>query len=206
MGGSGSGNHGGRPTIENGLVLDLTRLIRQGLLRPGATCAGTITWKDTRSGRETGRIGYEAHMDEERGWARLHYTTTSPWSGEKTHHDYRVALTSTPQPFGGRRWWWICPTRGYLVAKLYMPAGGGIFASRIAHRLAYRSQRQSSRDRALTRYFTLRQSLGSNGAIGTPIAKPKGMRQATFERKMQQVAKAEAVCNAHLARFVQQFP
>jgi hypothetical protein len=30
------------------------------------------------------------------------------------------------------------------------------------------------------------------------------MRWATFDRKMEQVEAAEAVCNAHLVRFVQQ--
>jgi hypothetical protein len=35
MGGIGSGNHGGRPTVEDGLVLDLNRLIRQRIFRPG---------------------------------------------------------------------------------------------------------------------------------------------------------------------------
>jgi hypothetical protein len=44
---------------------------------------------------------------------------------------------------------------------------------------------------------------GADGGIGDSIDKPKGMRWATFERKMEQVEAAEAVCNAHLVRFVQ---
>ena len=118
MGGYGSGNRGGRPTIEDGLVLDLNKLIRDGLFRPG-TWSGDIIWSEVDSGREVACIGYEAHMDEERGWARLRYTTTNGWSGQKAHHDYRIELTTTSQPFGGRRWWWVCPWRDGLVAKLY---------------------------------------------------------------------------------------
>jgi hypothetical protein len=148
--------------------------------------------------------GYEAYMGEESGWARLRYTTTNHWTGETTHHDYRVELTTTPQPFGGRRWWWICPRRGDLVSKLYKPSGSGIFTSRKAHHLAYHSQRQSPYDRALGRAFKLRRRLGSTAGIGDYIEKPKGMRWATFERSMEQIESAEAVCNAHLARFVQQ--
>jgi hypothetical protein len=203
MGGIGSGNHGGRPTVEDGLVLDLNRLIRQRIFRPGGW-AGSIVWSEVSSGRQVATIGYEAHMGQESGWARLHYTTTDHWSGEKTHHDYRVELTTTPQPFGGRRWWFQCPRTGDLVSKLYLPPGGRVFASRRFYRLAYRSQRESPRDRALGRAFKLRRRLGSNGGIGDYIERPKGMRQRTFDRMMERVEAAEGVCNANLLRFVQQ--
>jgi hypothetical protein len=204
MGGIGSGNHGGRPTVEDGLVLDLNRLIQQGTFRPGHAWGGSIVWTEVSSGRQVATIGYEAHMGQESGWARLHYTTTDHWSGEKTRHDYRVALTTTPQPFGGRRWWFQCPRTGDLVSKLYLPPGGRVFASRRFYRLAYRSQRESPRDRALGRAFKLRRRLGSNGGIGDYIERPKGMRQRTFDRMMERVEAAEGVCNANLLRFVQQ--
>jgi hypothetical protein len=89
------------------------------------------------------------------------------------------------------------------VSELYKPAGNGIFASRKAHRLAYRSQRQSPYDRAISQAFKRRQRLRADGGIGDPIAKPHGMRWATFDRKMEQVEAAEAVCDARLLRFVQ---
>ena len=90
MGGIGSGNHGGKPTVEDGLVLDLNRLIQQGTFRPGHAWGGSIVWTEVSSGRQVATIGYEAHMGQESGWACLHYTTTDHWSGEKTHHDYQV--------------------------------------------------------------------------------------------------------------------
>jgi hypothetical protein len=204
MGGTGSGNYGGRPTVEHALKLDLHHLIRNGFFRPSATVTGSLTWTDTSSGQQRASIGYEAHMGDRHGWVRLRYTTTNHWSGEKTQHDYWVELTTTPPPFGGRRWWWVCPRRGDLVSKLYKPISAGIFASRKAHRLAYRSQRQTPHDRALSQAFKRRRRLGSNGGIGAHIDKPKGMRWATFDRKMSQVEAAEAICNAHLLRFVEQ--
>src|SRR5215217_2658497 len=103
MGGSGSGNHGGRPTVEGGLVLDLYRLIRQGTFKPGQSRSGSIIWTETHSGREIASMGYEASLIGERGWVRLTYTTTDYWTGETTRHDYRVELVTKPQPFGGRR-------------------------------------------------------------------------------------------------------
>jgi hypothetical protein len=69
MGGIGSGNHGGCPAVEDGLVLDLNRLIRQRIFRPGAW-AGSIIWSEVYSGRETARIGYECFMGQESGHVR----------------------------------------------------------------------------------------------------------------------------------------
>jgi hypothetical protein len=134
---------------------------------------------------------------------RLHYTSTNHRSGETTHYDYCVELTTKPQPFGGRRWWWICPNRRRLVSNLYMPPEGGTFASRKAHRLAYRCQRQSPSDRAISRAFKLRHRLGGTGGIGAEIDKLKGMRWATFDRKMEQVDAAKTICDANLAPFIQ---
>jgi hypothetical protein len=204
MGGTGSGNYGGRPTIEAALKLDLYHLIRTGSFKTGATVTGSLAWTDGYTGEQTASIGYKAHLGEERGWVRLCYTTTNHWTGQTTDHDYTVELTTTLQPLGGRRWWWVCPRRGDLVSKLYKPAGDAIFASRKAHRLAYRSQRQSPYDRAISQAFKRRQRLGADGGIGDPIDKPHGMRWATFDRKMRQIEAAEAVCNARLFQFVQQ--
>ena len=203
MGGTGSGNYGGKPTVEAALKLDLHHLIRQGSFRPNATVTGSLAWTNTDTGEQRASIGYKAHMGEERGWVRLTYATTNHWTGQQTQHDYTVELVTTPQPLGGRRWWWVCPRCGDLVSKLYKPSGSGIFASRKAHRLAYRCQRQSPYDRAISQAFKRRKRLGADGGIGDPIDKPHGMRWATFDRKMDQVEAAEAVCNARLLRFVQ---
>jgi hypothetical protein len=51
--------------------------------------------------------------------------------------------------------------------------------------------------------FKRRRRLGADGGIGDPIDKPNGMRWATFDRKMDQIEAAEAVCDARLLRFVQ---
>ena len=44
--------------------------------------------------------------------------------------------------------------------------------------------------------------LGTDGAIGDYVAKPKWMRWAPFGRKMNRIEKAEGVCNAYLMVFV----
>ena len=55
----------------------------------------------------------------------------------------------------------------------------GPFASRQAYGLGYRSQRETSYDRALRQAFKLRGRLGGRGGIGDDIAKPKWMRWPT---------------------------
>ena len=73
-----------------------------------------------------------------------------------------------------------------------------MFASRRARRLAYRSQRETDYDRAVGRAFKLRRRLQDAGSIGDPIAKPKWMRWATFERQMVQIGAAEAAIDERL--------
>jgi hypothetical protein len=202
MGSITSGNHGGRPTVEDGLTLNLAKLLRDGLFRPGQSWGGSLIWTNTRTGERTGSIGYQAHLGEDGGRVRLHYTTTRS-TGEKHNSDYWVELETTPQPFGGRRWWFVCPRTGDRVAKLYLPPGALTFASRKAHRLGYRSQRESPRDRALGRAFKARQRLGSTEGIGDFIPKPKGMRWRTYDRHMQRVKQAEATVTAHTWKLLQ---
>src|SRR5271166_1862906 len=134
MGDRRSGRSAGRATTEDGLALSLPKLLRIQLFRPGSVSGGSLVWTNTTTGEQVGSIGYEAHLDHESGRVRLSYTTTR-WDGERRKFDYWIGLTTTPQPFGGRRWWFICPRTGRRAAKLYLPAGALIFASRQAYRL-----------------------------------------------------------------------
>ncbi len=84
------------------------------------------------------------------------------------------------------------------MAKLYQPSGSGIFASRKAHGIAYRSQRQSPHDRAISQAFKRRRRLGSTTGIGSYVEKPKGMRWATFDREMRRLEQVEGVVDAHM--------
>jgi hypothetical protein len=117
--------------------------------------------------------------------------------------DYWIQLETTPQPFGGRRWWFICPRTGVRAAKLYLPNGAFTFASRQTYRLVYHSQREAPHDRALRRAFKLRGKLGAEGGIGDYVPKPKWMRWPTYDRKLEEIYAAEKVVDAHLLGFVQ---
>ena len=164
-------------------MLDLGKLIRERLVRRGSGNGGTLVWRTVGGGREVTSIGYEAHLGAEHGRMRLHYTTTSRSSEDVRRSDYWIELDTTPQPFGGRRWWFVGPLTGRRVAKLYLPPGARTFASRQAYRLSYRSQRQVPHDRALDQAQNLRHRLGSSMSLIDAIpAKLKWMRRRTYDR------------------------
>jgi hypothetical protein len=135
-----------------------------------------LRWVVVSSGKETASMGFQSHLGEESG----------------------ITLTTKPQPFGGRRWFFLCPRTGERATKLHLPSGAYTFASRKAYRLGYRCQRETPRDRSLSRAFALRSKIGGTGGIGDYIAKPKGMHRRTFERAMERIYGAEEIVEAHL--------
>ena len=199
MGGYGSGRSGGRPTVESSLTLDLRRLFKTGWLKVDARILGLLQWTLVSTGKEAASIGFQSDLGEESGYVQLRWTSTNLRSGEKRQRENRITLTTSPQPFGGRRWFFICPRTGENAKKLHLPSGADTFASRKAYRLGYRSQRESPRDRSLSRAFALRGKIGGEGGIGDYIAKPKGMHAHTFERAMEKIYAAEEIVDAHAA-------
>ena len=81
---------------------------------------------------------------------RLIYTLKKHSTGEKKDFDYSVRLTTTPLPWGGFRFWFICPIVGCgrRVSVLYLAPGGDYFACRHCYRLSYESRQEGYRDRA----------------------------------------------------------
>ena len=165
-------------------------------MRPAKASAAPSSGPSTSTGERAASVGYEARLTADSGRLRLYYTTT-PYGGEKRASDYWISLATTPQPFGGRRWWFQCPRTGDLVSKLYLPNGAYAFASRRAYRLGYSCQRETPRDRSLSRAFALREKIGGKGGIGDYIPKPKGMHARTYERAMEKVFEAEEVLEMH---------
>jgi hypothetical protein len=52
------------------------------------------------------------------------------------------------------------------------------------------------------RAFKLLAKLGADGGIGDPVDKPTWMCWRTDDRKLEEIAAAEAVVDAHLLKFV----
>jgi hypothetical protein len=164
--------------------IDVRYLSRRGLLHPGSCC--TLRW--SRNGEETGSIGLRSTSDS----VVLSYRRKLPGSDEWKNEEYPVYLDWTPCNYGGTRPWFLCPARrcGRRVAVLY---GGGIFACRHCHRLAYQSQREQAHGRAMIRAQAIRTSLGGSPSLGESFpAKPKGMHWRIYERLCLEAERAEA--------------
>lgn len=182
MGGYGSGNHGGRPTADMSLRIDLAWMLRTGRVREGATSRGTLSW--SFGDEPAGSISYEVAMDCP-GDERLVLTYTRGTGDDRENVRQVVRLCYTVPHYGGKRWWMICPYRGIRVGKLYKPVGGDRFASRQAWRLAYNSQRRAPHDRASEALFRLQRRLGCEQGWERGLRRPKGMWHRTFERHWQ---------------------
>lgn len=173
MGGFNSGNHGGKRCTADMRALDVRKVQREGLLRPGHS----FGWSWTRGGETIASINIKVDTDR----VTLNYRQRDS-GGEWQAMDYPVRLAWTACHYGGQRAWWLCPAVGCgrRVAVLY---GGSVFACRHCQKLAYKSQRETPDDRTIRRADKLRDRLGwEAGILNGAGGKPKGMHWQTFWR------------------------
>lgn len=151
MGGYGSGRwnwYTKRVTVEECLVLSADVLTRHRLLGPDRHESGTVIWTNTATGEKVSSIGYELNtLDMTSPWLRLEYSLDKI----KKHVDYRIHLTTTALPWGGIRWWFLCPLApagwscSRRVGKLYLPPRGRYYGCRHCYKLTYTSCQESRR-------------------------------------------------------------
>ena len=98
-------------------------LFKRGWLKAGARTSGLLRWTLVRTGEETASIGFESDLGEESGYVQLRWTSTNLRGGAKSQRENRITLTTGPQPFGGRRWFFICPRTGQSATKLHLLRG-----------------------------------------------------------------------------------
>ncbi len=152
-----------KQTVEASLTLDIYTLVRNGYVAEQITATGEIRWSYGEH-QPKATVGFVTNtVDSARPFMRLHYTS----DGAQT--DDRVELISVPQPFGGVRWWFLCPVTGTKCRKLYLPRGKRHFAGREGHGLVYESQRETPVWRAVRRADKIRARLG-----GGPVLNSKG--------------------------------
>jgi hypothetical protein len=80
MGGQGSGRQwfwSDKTKLDDGLRLDLNKLVRDKLVKAEAYSFGTLTWTSTRTGQERGNIRYEFDTRNPADmWLRVYYSHT----------------------------------------------------------------------------------------------------------------------------------
>lgn len=134
-----------KTVVENTTKLSIFKLKEFGLLRSYA--ATTLTWTSTQSGK-TNSIGIIVDVQGD-PYARVNYTNTDRFTGEKTDYDYKIRLTTTPCNFGGVRYWFICPLTvngvycGRRTGALYLGGGSHYFGCRHCQNLSYASRNET---------------------------------------------------------------
>ena len=176
MGGMGSGRawyYGAKDLTEDYLALDIRRLNKAGVLKPGKS----FGWSWLRNGEKIGSINISVSRDK----VDLNYRSRS--QGEDWDSlNYPVYLSWTECNYGGQRPWFLCPARGCgrRVAVLF---GGKVYACRHCYQLAYPSQRENVCDRSSRRADKIRDRLGwEQGILNSTGGRPKGMHWKTYFR------------------------
>ena len=113
-----------RVCLENGLKIDLNRLIREGMVVPGSkTDTRPISWFHNYHGDEiaTGLIS-----------ANLQGTLDGWFCIQIGEFAQSIMLVATPRHYGGTQWYFRCPRTNRRVSVLWKPPGARQFAGRHA--------------------------------------------------------------------------
>ncbi len=138
--------YGEKTELDGMLKVDAAALNKWGYF--AGFRSGSLSWTHTGSGQKSS-ISISVDTMSNYPHARLWYTVTDSWSGEKRDKDYKVELDTTPCYFGGKRWWFICPlvvngsSCGRRARTLYK--GGDYFGCRVCQRLCYSAQNENHR-------------------------------------------------------------
>jgi hypothetical protein len=183
---------GGRPTVEDSITLDI-RLLTRASLVSGQLQSGTLQWTWPNSGQLACYIEYQLILNENSGTLRLGSIVLFDEFGKPVRvGGQTIHLVTTTPPYGGCRWWFICPSTGRRATKLHLPYGAGVFASRQAHCLGYAIQREGAPDRARRRARKVRKLIGGSPNLLERLPmKPKWMRWATYWGHVEACQKAE---------------
>jgi len=157
------------------LSIDVRIWHREGWLQSGQT----LTWSWTRGGQLLGSIDVVPIG-----------TTAVALLEERRSLRQSVAIVWTKCHLGGRRRWFRCPCCSGRVAKLYCP--GSFFACRKCCGLAYASQSEIPRHRAISQAQKLRMRLGGTANLLEPFPpRPRGMHRLTYHRLLARAVLAQ---------------
>jgi hypothetical protein len=195
MGGFGSGQRGGRPTVENALRLDIDAMIRGRAIQPGARVIGEIKFPFCDDELHI-HFGASA-VDPWDSFIRLLYFISDHRTGEQHEIDDTIYLAASQPRFGGQRWWFVCPYENVRVRKLYLPLGGHRFRSRHAYRLAYASRSMDRIDRAHRGQAKINSRLCKRGGFDPDDwsfpPKPKWMRWRTYNHAEEKFDRYQSI-------------
>ena len=187
-----------RACLESGLKLDLNKLMRQSLLKPGWR-VGPYCWRwtNTYTGEEVATALISGNMGPQQGWLRIQLGSS----------DQSVDLVSQPRHFGGRQWYFECPVTCRLCTILWRPPGASRFCSRQAwdsRRVAYASQFLDPDNRAHRGKAKIKARLIADldpDEWELP-PKPKWMRWRTYSRHEEKFDRYEEILKRGIAELM----
>ena len=212
MGWYGSGRSGSLPIVEQGLRIDLRSLRRRRLFNADENHhQNNLQWTNNYSDEKVANVRMSYCAGGERSWLRLEYTVL-PDGEEPFKVNETFALIRFPQPFGGYRWYIICPRTNKRCQCLYLPPGATRFRSRLGFRvrLQYLSQNYDRR----TRLSETGRNIAAKMLRAGPAKwreeyrdwdfppKPPWMRWKTYNRQFARWETYEQQSDADLAQWV----
>jgi hypothetical protein len=176
-----------RRRVEDATILDITELLRWGGLKPGTY--------------ERDWYPHGVH-DLRRGSLRLAIDGVRSELHVSFAGDHVVKLESDTPPFGGRRWWLVCPLTGRRARKLYFFPDQSGFRHRRAvdPPFLYSSQRTSGLNRALQQRDAAARRLQGGALLVS--GKPLGMRWKTYFRYVAKARRLEQAVTAAILQKV----
>lgn len=178
--------------IENAACLDIASLIGTGRLLQGRVVTGLAPVVHHLRGTHAGAVYVASDLTE--GQPPNVHLIFAARDGRAL--EQRIALTSLPRrPFGGRRWFFLCPQTGARACRLYLPRGGERFLSREAHGLRYAVEHGAQDINDIVRVCRLHARIAGedppNGALSPLPPRPKGMHAATYARLTSRLMHAQ---------------
>lgn len=176
----GAGRPGWHGKTEHCRSIDIRRLNREDMLKPGSW---GWNWRNTETGEVLASIGITGGRDR----ITLDYSVNGCPISEP------INITRTACALGGSRPWFNCPKCWGRVAVLYLRQSR--FACRKCQRLVYSSQSEDDVGRAWRKQSKLEARLAPNWR------RPKGMHRKTRERILEAIWECEGVRDAALAAY-----
>lgn len=192
-----------RVCLQDGLRLDLNRLLRNGFIKPGANIGiRGITWTHSYWGEIASGMIRADMSGQNEGWLRV----------QLGNSDQTIILIARHRHFGGKQWYFMCPVRNRPASVLWKPPGATRFCSRQTwgRQVAYQSQFNDSTNRAHAGQARIKSKLCRIGGLDPDDwdfpPKPKWMRWRTYNRAEEQFDRYQAILDegtiALVARFM----
>jgi hypothetical protein len=181
-----------RVCLEDGLKLDLNRLIRDGIVVSGAVTGPRTTFWQAAASRELVAVAVITADLTDLACPRIRIRM-------RGLEDQTIDLIAQRRHFGGLHWYFRCPVLGLRVSVLWKPPGATKFCSRQAwgKQVAYHTQFVGQARRAQIGKERTRSRLCDNPKHSfdwrVPPPKPKWMRWSTFERRLERYYRYEEV-------------